>query len=76
MGLFDDMFKKHKHRHHDSVVKELLDIIQKLENNLLLCNAEVLRLIKDNEKLYSDLQKCLNSNIPKPHGARFDVIFS
>jgi hypothetical protein len=72
MGLFEDLLKKHGNKNKE--IQELLEIIQGMEKEALLSEANTRSLIKDNERLYNDLQKCLHSE--KPDGAHLDVLFN
>jgi hypothetical protein len=66
MGIFDNLFKKHGHKD-DETIKELLNEIKIQEENER-------RLIKENERIFKELQRCLHPG--KPHPVRFDVVFS
>lgn len=72
MGIFGDMHRKHGHRK-DKVIQELLEIIQKMEDNERLQNIQLLKEQNENRRLFRELQKCLHK--PKPHPVHLDVVF-
>lgn len=72
MGIWEILHKKHGHRK-DKIIQELLEQIKKMEDEAILAEQNEHLLIKQNQQLYRDLQKCLHPK--KPHGARFDVVF-
>lgn len=63
MGIFSDLFDKHGHKK-DKVIQELLDTIKLMEQEAILSERNETRLIKENERLYNDLQKCLHQHTP------------
>lgn len=72
MSIWDDLFGKHGHKKNNDV-HELLGIIKRMAEEAAMAEQNERRLIKENERLFRELQKCLHK--PKPHGARFDVVF-
>ena len=71
MGLFEDLFGKHKH-HKDPIVKELLEIIKKQQQEAIIAEQNERKLLEANRTLQRELYRCMNK---KPHGARYDVVF-
>lgn len=65
MGIWDTLFGKHGQKK-DKIVQELLEIIKRMETETIMSEKNESWLIKENTRLYNDLQKCLHPKKANP----------
>lgn len=65
MGIWEDLFGKHGH-HDDEVIQELLAQIKRMQLEAIMSEQNERRLIKENERLFRELQRCLHQKQAHP----------